>query len=106
MRSKYGAKTTVIDGIKFHSLGEGKRYTYLKYRQLAKEISGLQWQVKFPIELNGKHICNYIADFVYLENGITIIEDFKGMRTPVFNLKKKLFEAQYGTELRLSGKCK
>ena len=34
----------------------------------------------------------YIADFQYIENGKTIVEDVKGMQTDVFKLKHKIFE--------------
>ena len=34
--------------------------------------------------------CNYIADFVYEQDGKTIVEDTKGFRTPDYIIKKKL----------------
>ena len=34
----------------------------------------------------------YIADFQYIENGKTIVEDVKGIQTDVFKLKHKIFE--------------
>jgi hypothetical protein len=34
--------------------------------------------------------CNYIADFVYEQDGKTIVEDTKGVRTPDYIIKKKL----------------
>jgi len=37
----------------------------------------------------------YKADFEYLEDGQTIIEDVKGVQTPVFKLKMKLFLTGY-----------
>ena len=37
----------------------------------------------------------YIADFQYIENGKTIVEDVKGMQTDVFKLKHKIFEKVY-----------
>jgi hypothetical protein len=39
----------------------------------------------------------YIADFTYFEkDGQQVIEDVKGVRTPVYRLKKKIIEAEYG----------
>jgi hypothetical protein len=40
---------------------------------------------------------SYIADFMYYDKALSkiIIEDVKGMRTPVYNLKKKLIEKFY-----------
>ena len=44
----------------------------------------------------------YIADFQYIENGKTIVEDVKGMQTDVFKLKHKIFEKVYpDLELRI-----
>ncbi len=39
----------------------------------------------------------YKADFVYYDKTLnkTIIEDVKGMRTPLYKLKKKLIENQH-----------
>lgn len=34
--------------------------------------------------------CKYIADFVYLQNGVQVVEDCKGMRTPEYIIKRKL----------------
>ena len=44
----------------------------------------------------------YIADFQYQENGKTIVEDFKGIETEAFKIKRKLFEKRYpDKELRI-----
>ena len=101
-RNKFGAIPTLIDGIRFDSKGEAKHYADLKYRVMAKEISDLKLQVRFPLEVNGKLICTYIADFTYMEDGKFVVSDFKGIRTPVFNIKAKLFEALNGYKIRIS----
>jgi len=105
-RSKYGSIPTTVDGIRFDSLGEAKYYGTLKYRAILGEIAGLRLQVKFPLHVRDKLICTYIADFVYTENGRQVVDDYKGVRTPTFNLKAKLFEAIYGFPIRISGKSK
>lgn len=95
--NKFNAQKTEVDGITFHSLKEARRYGELKLLERAGKVSELALQVKMPIEINGKHICNYFADFVYTDiatNKVTI-EDTKGVRTPLYKLKKKLVEAQY-----------
>jgi len=95
-RNKYGAKKITIDGIVFASTKEGTRYSELKLLLKAKKISNLQLQVKFPIVVEGKKICTYIADFTYCEPPLLpVIEDVKGMRTAIFNLKWKLMQAVY-----------
>lgn len=110
-RSKYGAKKTVVDGIKFDSMAEAARYGVLKVIQAAGLISELRLQVPYVITVNGKKICRYIADFVYIENGKEVVEDVKGMKTPVYNLKKKLMEAVhrvviFETGLKIKRKAK
>ena len=95
-KSKFGNKKTIIDGITFHSLKEGARYKELKILVASKRIANLELQVRFPIEVNGKKICTYIADFTYYESPhLYVIEDVKGMRTSIFNLKWKLMQALY-----------
>lgn len=43
---------------------------------------------------------NYIADFVYVENGLTVVEDTKGMRLADYILKRKLMLFKYGIHIR------
>lgn len=94
--SKYGAIKTVVDGITFASKKEAAHYCELKLAERAGEIKNLQLQPKFPIIMNGKKVGNYIADFSYLDGGRIIVVDVKGFKTPVYRLKKRLVEAQYG----------
>lgn len=99
--SKYRNKKTVVDNIKFESNLEATRYKELKLLQRAKQISNLRLQVPFLLQegfkKNGKthRKIEYIADFVYEENGQTIVEDTKGMKTETFKIKQKLFEYKY-----------
>lgn len=101
--SKYNAQRVKIDGITFASKREAKRYVQLKHRQSAGEITSLELQVPFVISIAGKKITTYLADFRYQltdGSGSVIVEDSKGMRTPVYILKKKLVEALYRVEIR------
>ncbi len=99
--NKYRSKPCVIDGIRFASQREGKRYVELLLLQKAKKIKDLRLQPKYPISINNKKICTYIADFEYYrildgEVAEIITEDCKGFLTPVYRLKKKLLNAVYG----------
>ena len=76
-------------------MAEGRRYLELKLLAQQGEIENLKLQVRFPLLVNGVKVCAYVADFVYEQDGIEIVEDRKGFQTPVFKLKKKLFEACY-----------
>lgn len=110
MRSKYGAVKTTVDGVTFASKAEARRYQELRLLEKAGEVTELELQPKFPIyvSINGrsrhmgdKPVCTYVADFRYRfgPTGILMIEDVKGMKTPVYRLKKKMVEAQYGVEI-------
>ena len=96
-QSKYHAKKTAVDGIVFDSVKESKRYAELSLLQRAGAIVDLRLQPRYLLQesfkCNGKTIrkIEYVADFQYGYNGKTIIEDVKGMKTPVYLLKKKMF---------------
>lgn len=97
--NKYKAIKTEVDGVKFDSRKEARRYQDLKLMEKSGAISELTLQPNFRIEFNGVKICDYRADFKYIENGKEIFEDSKGMKTPVYKLKKKLVFALYGVEI-------
>lgn len=107
-RTKFGAVRTTVDGITFDSKFEAHRYTELKLMEKAGLIRNLQLQVRFPIIIKEEKVCTYVADFRYDEeqefaggkSWQTVVEDAKGMRTPVYNLKRKLMRAVYGITIR------
>lgn len=108
--SKYRNRKTIIDGITFDSKGEANRYCELKLLQRAGEISDLTLQPKFTLQesfkKNGKthRAITYTADFQYFDklSRKWVIEDFKGVETEVFRIKRKLFEKEYPQyELRI-----
>jgi len=85
---------------KYHAKREGK-YASKRESRRAKElaimesiglISGLEEQVKYELvpKQEGERSVTYIADFRYVQNGVEITEDCKGMRTPYYILKRKL----------------
>ena len=92
-QNKYRNRPCVIDGKWFQSTKEGHRYQELRLLEKAGEITHLLTQVNFPIAVEGQLICTYRADFTYRENGHDIVEDCKGFRTPIYELKKKLLWA-------------
>lgn len=60
----------------------------------AGEIIKLACQTAFPLRHNGVLVCTYKSDFTYWCNGRLVIEDVKGIKTPVYRLKKKLMLAE------------
>lgn len=105
--SKYNASRVVIDGHRFDSQREARRYEELKALEAAGKISQLELQPRFELQAafryRGKAIrkIEYVADFRYLdyERGGLVVEDVKGMKTDVYRLKKKLFLARYGDDV-------
>jgi len=106
--NKYKNKKVVVDGEEFDSIRESQRYKELKLLLRAGEISNLELQPRFLLQdsfkKNGRVFrkIEYVADFQYIENGKTIVEDVKGIQTDVFKLKHKIFEKVYpNLELRI-----
>ena len=105
--AKYGNRKIIRDGIEFDSIKECQRYCELKLMQRAGVISDLQLQVPFELiptqRIDGKVVeraVNYIADFVYKQDGQTVVEDTKGMRTKDYIIKRKLMLWVHGIRIR------
>jgi hypothetical protein len=97
---KYRNIIVVVDNIRFASKKEAKYYCELKLRLQAGEIIAFERQKPFSLDVNDKHICKYLADFIVLyKSGKVEIIDVKGFRTEEYKLKKKLFEAIYNQEI-------
>lgn len=99
--NKYGAIRTEVDGHKFDSRAEARRYGELVLMQRAGEISDLELQPSYDLVVNGRKVARYVADFRYrtVPGGQTIIEDVKGgkaTRTPIYRLKARLMDACHG----------
>lgn len=101
-RNKHNAVAVVVDGIRFASKMEARRYGELKLLVAAGVITELTLQPRFLLQekftdskgTNHRAI-NYVGDFQYIENGVTVVEDVKGMETKVFKINKKLFLYRY-----------
>lgn len=101
---KYRAKPTVVDGIRFASKKEARRWTQLQLLERTGTIRDIKRQVTFRLDVNGQFICRYITDFVYEERHgdewRQVVEDVKGYATKEYRLKKKLMKACLGIEIR------
>ncbi len=130
--NKLGNRSITIDGIKFDSIRESDRYCELKLLQRAGKISNLELQKRYELipahyevvetgehykvgskkgQPKTKKVCveqalNYVADFVYEENGKTVVEDSKGFRDPSsatyakFVIKRKLMLWVHGIRIK------
>ena len=101
---KYNNQPTKLDDHCFDSKREANRYAELKLLQIGGKIRGLNMQVRFRIDVNGVHICDYIADFYYEElqkcgSWQRIVEDTKGVRTAVYKLKRQLMLAVHNIKI-------
>lgn len=101
---KYRNKSVVIDGIRFDSQAEGKRWRQLLMLEKAGVIYNLRRQVWHELKAaNGAIACRYRADFDYHDTstGEPVTEDVKGVETRDFKLKAKLFREQFGREIKV-----
>lgn len=101
-KHKYSAKATVVDGIRFASKLEAQCYASLKILQGSGAIQHIERQPSFILQegfkKNGETFrpIRYVADFrVLWADGRLEIIDCKGMSTPVYRLKRALFERRY-----------
>lgn len=129
---KLNNQSITIDGIEFQSKKEGRRYSELKLLLRSGQISDLELQKRFELipaqfetvetgeyykvgakkgQPKTKQVCIeqslvYIADFVYKENGQTVVEDVKGFRDTSsatyakFVIKRKLMLWKYGIRIK------
>lgn len=92
LKHKFKAKPTELDGIKFASKKEAKRYRDLKTLQELGEILFFLRQVPFHLQAGVKYVCDFL---VFWTNGEVTIEDVKGIKTDMYIVKKKMVEATY-----------
>ena len=103
-KSKYRAKPQVVDGERFDSKGELKRWRELQLLEKAGEISGLRRQVPIQLRAEGGGLVGVLViDFTYYNpRDEMVFEDFKGFITPLARWKIKHVEAQYDLTVRIT----
>lgn len=87
------------------SKAEAERCNELHLMQKQGMISDLEIQKKYKIleaqkfqTMPNERSIVYNADFVYTENGITVIEDTKGKKTKDYIIKRKFVKKLYCTD--------
>jgi hypothetical protein len=106
-RSKFGAVPTEVDGHKFDSKIEARRYGELKILQMAKQITDLQVHPRWPLHVikrdgDAEVIGHYEADFSYrTRSGFLVVEDVKSdpTKTPLYKRNRSHMAAQYGIQI-------
>lgn len=118
-KNKYHNKKITVNGRTFDSKKEYNRFCELALLERAGQIQNLECQKEFELiptqrevlpelDKNGKHKIGkvierpikYIADFVYTENGKTVVEDTKGYKTSDYIIKRKLMLYRYGIRIK------
>jgi hypothetical protein len=91
---------------RFASTKEARRYGELRLLKRAGQIWDLTLQPEFTLHAPTpgapgcfKEVGVYRADFAYATREGTIIEDVKGVRTPLYRWKKVHVEIEYGVRL-------
>ena len=106
-KNKYGNVKTEQDGRVFDSKHEAFVARQLELCKKAADpsqrITELEYQVPFPVVVNGKKVCKYIADFraTYADGHVEVI-DAKSPATKkdkTYRLKKKLIAAVYDIDI-------
>jgi hypothetical protein len=92
--------------IRFHSKREAERFLALRIEFEAGRISDLAVQPVYPLTVSAPggtrvSIGTYVADFSYVRDGRVVVEDVKGLATPLFKWKAKHFEAEHGYHLQV-----
>ena len=99
--NKYRNERVQVDGIWFDSKKEARHYSSLCLLKKADVIEWFSRQVRHDLAVNGEKIGSYVADFVVrYPDGRLEVQDVKGVRTPVYKLKKKLMKAIYNIEIK------
>lgn len=99
IRSKYGA----VKVAGYASKAEARRAYELSAAQSAGVITELREQVRWKIlpSQDGERPVHYVADFQYRDcNGQLVVEDVKGVKTPVYILKRKMMLFVHGIKIR------
>ena len=104
--NKYRNQPTTVDGIRFASKAEARRYGELRLLEKAGEITHLALQPRYHLHVYSGmsvryKIGEYRADFLYHDGIASVVEDVKGTETALFKWKRKHFEAEYGIKLRV-----
>lgn len=113
-KSKYHSEKEEVDGIRFDSRKEARRFLELREMEKRGEISDLRLQVNFTLieghtKPNGERVRPeiYRADFTYRKRdaagafSIYIVEDVKsaGTRTEKYKIKKKQVWEKFHLEI-------
>ena len=111
-RSKFNARPDRCKpaGIMHQSTLEARRCSELQLMEAGGLIRNLRAhpQVRFRLDVDGHHICDYLADFCYfdVDRNCEVVEDTKGHITEVARMKMKLMAAVHGVNVEIVRQAK
>jgi hypothetical protein len=108
---KHGNHIVVVDGEKFHSMGEYRRWCELQLEQRAGRITDLERQVAYELVPTLRRpgqrtepALRYTVDYRYREDGTVVCEEYKGHPDAAWKIRRRLFIWLYpDITLRVTG---
>ena len=101
---KYRNVPSDYNGVRYDSKKEASIAQELDLSLRAGAIVSWQRRIRFPCDVNGHHICDWIADFVVkYPDGHTEVWDVKSpitRREKSYRIKCKLIHALHGIDIR------
>jgi hypothetical protein len=92
IRHKFNARATTIDGIRFSSKKEAAYYSQLDLAKRSGELLFFLRQIPFALPGGVTYRCDFLE---FWKDGSVRFTDVKGMKLPMYTLKKKQVESLY-----------
>jgi hypothetical protein len=96
LRHKFNAKPTTVDDIRFSSKREAAYYQNLCQAKKSGQLLFFLRQVGFALPGGVTYRCDFLE---FWANGEVRFVDVKGMKTPMYILKKKQVESLYPVQI-------
>jgi len=88
---------------RFDSTGEQERNGELEWLVRDGAITDLEHHPRYPLEVNGVLVTTFEPDWHYRQDGVLVVEDWKGFATETYQFKKRLLLALYGIAVKETG---
>jgi len=95
-KNKYRNQPTYVDGKRFASKKEAKRYNELKLLKQAGDVINFECQKSWKLYGRYRYVCDFLVKW---RNGTEDVEDVKGFKTPVYKLKKAWMKDKYNIDI-------
>lgn len=92
IQHKFKNIPTEVNGVRFQSQREARYYQQLLLAKKSGQLVFFLRQVPFHLDGGVRYVCDFLE---FWKDGEVRFTDTKGFRTPMYEVKKKLVEAQY-----------